>query len=111
MKNIDYLVETNKNTVGASFVVTKKNVLELPSILSWCNNKGIRFSYHILENMGFRDWENELKPISVEHENKFYLTSLKQHLIDARDGITKHDDEYLYKRNMLMYNQYIERLK
>ena len=85
--------------------------MELPSILSWCNEKKIRFSYHILENMGFRDWENELKPISVEHENKFYLSSLKQYLVDARDKITKHDDKEFYDRNMYMYDQYIERLK
>ena len=112
MKNIDYLVETNKNTIGASFVVTKKNVLELPSILSWCNNKGIEFSYHILENMGFRDWENELKPmLSIEHEDKLYLKSLKKYLIDARDSITKNNDKELYDRNMFMYEQYIERLK
>jgi len=111
MKNIDYLVETSKNRVGASFVITKKNVMELPSILSWCNEKGIKFSYHILENMGFRDWEKELKPISIEQENKIYLSSLKKYLIDSRDSITKNNDEELYDRNMFMYDRYIERLK
>ena len=111
MKNIDYLVVTNKNTVGASFVITKKNVMELPSILSWCNEKDIRFSYHILANMGFRDWERDLKPISIESENEPYLASLKRHLVDARKHITKDNDKALHDKNMTMYDQYIERLK
>jgi len=110
IRNIDYLIETNDNTVGASFVLTKKNIMELPSIISWCNEKGIRFSYHILANMGYRD-QKEIDNISIENEEKDYLLSLKEWLIESRNNISKGKDRDLCDKNIGMYNQYIERLK
>ena len=100
--------------IGASFVLSKKNIKELPEILSWCNEKGIVFSYHILENMGYRDWEKEIKPICIEAEEKEYLTSLKNWLLENRSSIRSPrllSEYWLYKTNMKMYDQYIERLK
>ena len=110
MNNIEYLLQTCHHTIGASFVLTKKNIMDLPKIVSWCNEKGILFSYHILENMGWRDWENELKPICVEVEEKKYLTSLKEMLIMEKANIAFDDSEVCLK-NIKMYEQYIERLK
>ena len=107
MNNIDYLIK-HCPEVGASFVITKKNVRELPDIVNWCNKKNILFSYHILENMGFRNWEKELQPISVEHEDKNYLAELKHWLISFRP---ESDNTEISKKNLQMYEQYIERLQ
>lgn len=114
MNNIQYMLNNCNQRIGASFVLSKKNIKELPEILSWCNEKGIIFSYHILENMGYRDWEKEIKPICIEAEEKEYLTSLKNWLLENRSSIRSPrllSEYWLYKTNMKMYDQYIERLK
>lgn len=111
MNNIDYLIDKCNKKIGASFVITKKNVMELPDILSWCNSKSILFSYHILENMGFRDWEKDLKPISVESEEKTYIKDLKEFLLNSENKIEYGKNEYVNNKNIFMYKQYIERLK
>jgi len=109
MHNINYLLENCSGEIGASFVLTKSNINELPSILSWCNEKGIVFSYHILANMGGRNWKRDLEPISIESENKLYLSSLRKKLIASRNDIYVGGKYYV--SNMKMYDQYIERLK
>lgn len=111
MNNIQYMLDNCNDRIGASFVLSKKNIMELPNILSWCNEKGILFSYHILENMGFRDWEKDIKPICIEAEEKDYLNNLKNWLIENRSFIKKSKEDWLYEKNMKMYDQYIERLK
>ncbi len=107
--NVNYLLKNCSGEIGASFVLTKSNINELPSILSWCNEKDIKFSYHILANMGGRNWKRDLEPISIESQDKLYLSLLRKKLIDCRNDIYvggKH-----YDSNMLMFDQYIERLK
>ena len=112
MENIEYLITTCSNRIGASFVITKKNVMDLPSIISWCNEKGIQFSYHILENMGYRDWEKDLKPISVEAENTTYLSDTKKFLVQSRADINMDvEDVDNARKNLTMYYQDLERLK
>lgn len=110
MNNIQYMLDNCDDNIGASFVLTKKNVRELPSIVSWCNQNKILFSYHILENMGYRDWEKDIKPICIESEEKNYLDNLKKWLIEERSSIQS-SDHNICKKNMFMYDQYIKRLK
>jgi MoaA/NifB/PqqE/SkfB family radical SAM enzyme len=110
MGNIDYMLKNNPNTIGASFVITKKNIMELPEIITWCNLKNIRFSYHILENMGWRDWDKDLKPISVEDDTQ-YITTVKKYLEEQKLNIKIGKDYYISEKNIRMYDQYLERLK
>ena len=110
MNNIQYMLDNCDKHIGASFVLTKKNIMELPSIISWCNQNGILFSYHILENMGWMDWEKDLKPICIEAEEKDYLNDLKSWLIEEKSSIQTNDRD-ICKKNMAMYDQYIKRLK
>lgn len=110
MSNIDYMLENNPNTIGASFVITKKNIMELPEIVTWCNLKDIRFSYHILENMGWRDWDKDLKPISVEDDQE-YTVNVKEYLTQQRSSIKIGKDYHNSEKNIKMYDQYLERLK
>ena len=110
MNNIETFLNYGAD-VGCSFVISKKNVKELPNIVSWCNSKGIEFSYHILAPM----WE-ELKyreivwPMMVERETTEYLEELKNYLLTSKVELCK-DYEYISGKNMIMYNRYIERLK
>ena len=111
MKNINYMIENSDNTVGASFVLTKRNIMELPDMISWCNDKDILFSYHILENMGYRDWEKDLKPISIEHASDEYIENLKVYLIEKISYIDTDKKNKISVKNFDMYYQYISRLK
>lgn len=111
MNNINYLLDNCPGNIGASFVITKKNVMELPDIVSWCNQRGILFSYHILANMGWRDWDKDLKPISVEDESNDYLANLKQFLTDSLNHIQLGINERVTDKNINMYIRYMERLK
>lgn len=111
LSNIQYMLDNNSNKIGASFVITKKNVFELPTIVSWCNKKNIIFSYHILENMGFRDWDKDIKPISIECESKEYIMNIKTYLMGRMDNITWGTNTNNSEKNIRMYKQYVERLK
>lgn len=113
ISHIDWLIENGVCKVGASFVVSKDNVWTLPRILSFCNSKGIEFSYHILSPMGGTNTLEDIKPHSVEFMDKEEMNKLKTFLENAiieTDFVHEKDLE-LINRNMNMYQQYIERLK
>jgi MoaA/NifB/PqqE/SkfB family radical SAM enzyme len=106
MNNIEILRKTSTN-MGCSFVITKYNVRDLPNIVSWCNNKDITFSYHILMNMNGGPI-GYLTPICVEEETKEYLQEMREYLLSAKIDI--HDTE-INRNNVRMLHQYAERLK
>ena len=106
LANIEILRENSTN-LGCSFVVTKHNVRDLPNIVSWCNNKNIMFSYHILINMEGGPI-GHLKPICVEEETKEYLKEMREYLLSAKVDMP---DTEISKKNLQMMYQYVERLK
>jgi MoaA/NifB/PqqE/SkfB family radical SAM enzyme len=106
LANIEIFRESSTN-IGCSFVVTKHNVRDLPNIVSWCNNKDILFSYHILINMNGGPI-GYLKPICVEEETEEYLQELREYLVSAKVDMP---DTEISKKNLQMMYQYVERLK
>jgi molybdenum cofactor biosynthesis enzyme MoaA len=107
MTNIDIIRNLCTGIIGCSFVIQKDNVFELPKIVSWCNKKGIEFTYHILVNMNGGPI-GYLKPICVEEETREYLQELREYLLSAK--VDMHDTE-ISKKNLQMMYQYVERLK
>tara|TARA_X000001036_G_scaffold83609_1_gene75686 strand:+ start:5924 stop:7072 length:1149 start_codon:yes stop_codon:yes gene_type:complete len=120
MNNINYLLK-QKAELGCSFVISKYNVRELPDIVSWCNERFIEFSYHIINEMG-RGWDPIL-PIAVEFETQEYKKELKNYLqnkiddikfVEVKDFITnqeKYNKWYVQRKNLNMFKQYIERIQ
>jgi MoaA/NifB/PqqE/SkfB family radical SAM enzyme len=113
LKHIDELIEYNVAQVGCSFVISKDNVYTLPRILSFCNRKGLEFSYHILSPMGGTNTLEDIAPWAVEAESKDYLQKLRDYLNNAviEQDFHHEKDPAIVEINMRMYNQYIERLK
>lgn len=120
MNNIEFLLK-QKAQLGCSFVVSKHNVRDLPNIVSWCNERSIEFSYHIISNMG-GSWE-QITPISPEFETDEYKQELKDYL-KSRIGDIKVDpvrnpaassEDWekwdVQNKNIKMFKQYIERIK
>tara|TARA_B100001778_G_C18605266_1_gene639443 strand:- start:7498 stop:8679 length:1182 start_codon:yes stop_codon:yes gene_type:complete len=119
MNNIDYLLK-QKAELGCSFVISKYNVRELPDIVSWCNERFIEFSYHIISQMG-SGWD-KIIPISVEFETQEYKKELKNYLQNKIDDITfikiedatETSEQYhkwlVQRKNLHMFKQYIERI-
>lgn len=110
LSNIKTLHDSGSR-VGCSFVVSKRNVRELPSIVSWCNQKNIEFTYHVIEPMwAGKEYEDIINPMKVELETKEYLSELKTYL--QYSEIYKNPMcEILTDKNVNMFKQYIERLK
>lgn len=110
MSNIETFL-TSGSQVGCSFVVSKKNVRELPRIVSWCNKKDIEFTYHMIEPMWWgKEYEDIINPMKVELETKEYLDELKTYLKNSNIDISSTDKELSHK-NIRMFKQYIERIK
>jgi hypothetical protein len=87
------------------------NVRELPNIISWCNEKQIEFSYHlIVPMMNEKKFRDIVYPQSVELQSKGYIQELKSYLGNAEIYMNKKND-YLSNKNLTMFKQYIERLK
>jgi hypothetical protein len=87
------------------------NVRELPNIISWCNEKQIEFSYHlIVPMMNEKKFRDIVYPQSVELQSKEYIQELKSYLGNAEIYMNKKND-YLSNKNLTMFKQYIERLK
>ena len=110
LNNIETFLESGSK-VGCSFVISKKNVRELPNIVSWCNKKEIEFTYHIIEAM----WHTQeiidiIYPMKIELETKEYLDELKTYLQTSEIYLNP-ENEYMSNKNIRMYNRYIERLK
>ena len=110
MSNIETFL-TSGSQVGCSFVVSKKNVRELPRIVSWCNKRDIEFTYHMIEPMwSGKEYEDIINPMKVELETKEYLDELKTYLKNSNIDISSTDEELSHK-NIRMFKQYIERIK
>jgi len=107
MSNIDTIQSLCTGIIGCSFVIQKDNVFELPKIVSWCNQKGIEFTYHLMVHMDNTEL-GKLDPITVELQPINYLNDVKEYLLSAK--IYTEDNE-LCKKNIKMYHQYIERIK
>ena len=114
LKNVLNNIETLRQTqayIGCSFVISKMNVRELPNIISWCNEKQIEFSYHlIVPMMNEKKFRDIVYPQSVELQSKEYIQELKSYLGNAEIYMNKKND-YLSNKNLTMFKQYIERLK
>lgn len=110
LNNIETYLESGSK-IGCSFVVSKKNVKELPNIVSWCNEKQIEFTYHIIEPMWHgKEHEDVIYPMKVELETKEYLEELKTYLTTSAVYFNSQNEE-LSNKNIDMYKRYIERLK
>ena len=107
MQNIDTIQSLCTGIIGCSFVVQKDNVYDLPKIVSWCNKRGIEFTYHIMFRMGVVQ-AADIEPIRVEGQSDEYLNTLKKYLLSAE--IYKEDNE-LCDKNIDMFHQYIKRIK
>lgn len=107
ISNIDTIQSLCTGIIGCSFVVQKDNVFELPKIVSWCNKKGIEFTYHLMVPMDKNEL-GKLDSITVEIQPIDYLNKLREYLLSS-EIYTENND--LCKKNIRMYNQYIERLK
>ena len=110
LSNIDIYQSLCTGVIGCSFVIQRDNVYDLPKIVSWCNEKEIIFSYHIMSRMGRRDsWESlGLAEHRVEGQNSKYLNKLRKYLLSAKLEST---GSILSGKNIEMYHQYIERIK
>lgn len=110
MSNIETFL-TSGSQVGCSFVVSKKNVRELPRIVSWCNKKDIEFTYHIIEPMYYtQEYKDLIFPMKVEMETPEYLSELKSYLTQEQVFFNE-ENAYISNKNIRMYRQYVERLK
>jgi len=108
MSNIDTIQSLCTGIIGCSFVIQRDNVFDLPKIVSWCNKKGIEFTYHIMSSMGGPDDWERIKDICVEIETPEYLNNLREYLLSAK---ILNKDNRLSEKNIDMYYQYIERIK
>jgi MoaA/NifB/PqqE/SkfB family radical SAM enzyme len=107
MQNIDTIQSLCTGIIGCSFVIQKDNVYDLPKIVSWCNKRGIEFTYHIMFKMGVVP-ATDIKPLRVEGQSDEYLNTLREYLLSAE--ILNNNDE-ISEKNINMFHQYIERIK
>jgi MoaA/NifB/PqqE/SkfB family radical SAM enzyme len=107
MSNINIIQSLCTGIIGCSFVIQRDNVYDLPKIVSWCNEKGIVFTYHILSEMGGLGWTKLRRSIQVENKDNEYLKKLKEYLLLAK---IKTKDNLNSEKNIKMFKQYIKRL-
>jgi len=110
LNNIETYLESGSK-IGCSFVISKKNVRELPNIVSWCNKKEIEFTYHIIEPMyDAQEYKDIIYPMKVELGTTEYLEELKEYLLNSKIDFNDQNKE-ISNKNIIMFKQYIERLK